>query len=113
MLDAVTGMGLGPKETLRCPQRYINLLRVFNLSRGLDAATDDTTAKLKLASGRQPYPDKPFGRYFPMWKRRYYFNMGWDGQGVPKPKTLRDLGLGFALDRLPRPQRPPRKQKTP
>ncbi|MEE9202802.1 MAG: aldehyde ferredoxin oxidoreductase C-terminal domain-containing protein [Dehalococcoidia bacterium] len=113
MLDSVTGMGLGPKETLRCSQRYINLLRVFNLSRGLDAATDDTTAKLKLASGRHPYPDKPFGRYFPMWKRRYYFNMGWDGQGVPKPKTLKDLGLGFALERLPPPQRRPRRQKTP
>ena len=111
MLDAVTSIGLSTKETLRCSQRYINLLRVFNISRGLDAATDDTTAKLKMASGRQPYPDKPFGRYFPMWKRRYYFNMGWDGQGVPKPQTLRSLGLTYALDRLPKPQHRPRRVK--
>ncbi|MDP6100708.1 MAG: aldehyde ferredoxin oxidoreductase C-terminal domain-containing protein [Dehalococcoidia bacterium] len=111
MLDAVTGMGTSPKETLRCSQRYINLLRVFNISRGLDAATDDTTAKLKMASGRQPYPDKPFGRYFPMWKRRYYFNMGWDGKGVPRIQTLRRLGLAYALDRLPKSQRRPRRVK--
>lgn len=112
MLDAVTGMGLSPKETLRCAQRYINLLRVFNLSRGLDAATDDTTAKLKLPSGRQPYPDRPFGRYFPMWKRRYYFNMGWDSKGVPKPETLKELGLDYALARLPQPPKRPRGRKA-
>lgn len=77
-------------QFLEVGERYFNLERLFNLREGLAAADDTLPPRLlREASTPDPRSRVPLDKLLP----RYYWVRGWTPQGVPKPGTLKRLGL--------------------
>jgi len=93
-LHSVTGIESfsSSEEVLRTGERTNNLVRLFNLREGLTQA-EDTLPNRFL---REPLREGPArGRVVDLetMLKEYYFVRGWDEEGVPKPETLKKLGL--------------------
>jgi len=95
LLEAATGQHLGAREVLMTGERVVNLERLYNLRLGA-SRKDDTVPERFL---REPIPDGPAqGEIFELQALLvpYYKARGWNERGIPKPETIRRLGLaGF------------------
>ncbi len=86
LLSAATGVEYSTEEFLRCGERIWNLERLFNIRAGF-SRKDDTLPERFFESGginKQEF-EKTIDEY-------YYFR-GWDENGVPAEKRLKELNL--------------------
>jgi aldehyde:ferredoxin oxidoreductase len=91
MWSAITGIKLTSKEIVEAGERIFVLERYMNTREGISAKDDTLPAKLLKefrASDTRKIP-------IPLDKmlKRYYAKRGFDSNGIPKPKTLKRLGL--------------------
>jgi aldehyde:ferredoxin oxidoreductase len=97
-----TGLQLTPKEIWEVAERCNNMERLFNLREGL---SKDDPEKGDVLNHR--YHDEPTRRGAPevvgrviekdkflKMRAECYGHKGWDENGVPKPETLKRLGIG-------------------
>ncbi len=91
-LDAACEGGWTVRKLKKVGERIWNLERQFNLAAGLTAADDTLPARIlkeaaKTGAGKGRVSE--LGAMLP----EYYRLRGWTRKGVPKPETLRRLGL--------------------
>ena len=89
---AVTGIKLEKNLAMKIGERILNIERLFNI-RGGFGKKDDTLPKRFLS---EPMPDGPGkGQTVELSKmlNEYYELMGWDKEGKPTTKKLKELGL--------------------
>jgi aldehyde:ferredoxin oxidoreductase len=96
LVKAVTGWDTSMAEQLKVGERVLTLMRLFNVREGFTKA-DDTLPKRYYGpktDGPLADPSKGFDKVG-MDKAReyYYFYMGWDSEGVPRPEKLAELGI--------------------
>jgi aldehyde:ferredoxin oxidoreductase len=92
MLTALTGVGYPTDEFLRAGERIWNLERLFNLKAGFTAKDDtlpERLLKIPLPSGPAKGKVNRLGEMLP----EYYQLRGWDKNGVPTEKKLKELAL--------------------
>ncbi len=95
MLSAVTGTEYTAEDINLVGERIYNLTRLFNLREGFTRKDDDVAYRCR----EDPLPDEPVkGRRLTRedldyMLDDYYQIRGWDEQGVPTPKKLKELGL--------------------
>jgi aldehyde:ferredoxin oxidoreductase len=92
MLTALTGVAYPTEEFLKVGERVWNLERLWNLKAGL-TAKDDTLPERLLkeplpAGGAKGHVNR-LGQMLP----EYYHLRGWDKNGVPTEKKLKELAL--------------------
>jgi aldehyde:ferredoxin oxidoreductase len=87
-LTYITGTPFSGGHLQEIGARIFNLERMYNLREGL-TASDDTLPPRMLNEPTFPgmTSGHPLGQLLP----RYYGNRGWDGEGVPLPRTLERL----------------------
>lgn len=92
-----TGLEMSPLEIWEVAERAYNLERLFNIREGLSRKDDwlvdryfdePTPDGLDIARGKRIDREK-----FKNMIDEYYEQHGWDENGVPKPETLKRLGL--------------------
>ncbi len=102
LVQAVTGWDVTIYELAKVAQRTLNLARVFNLREGFTSADDwlpprffqpQTSGALSETAVDSADLRNAIDLYYEM--------MGWDGDGVPRPGTLHELNVGWAVDYLP------------
>ncbi|MGQ9517687.1 MAG: aldehyde ferredoxin oxidoreductase family protein [Anaerolineae bacterium] len=107
------GLDVTADELLRIGERIVNLERMYNVRHGIDRRHDSLPARfLEEPIGVYAYePDPDSGTlrrseepiiepdvvHLDAMLDRYYLLRGWDMNGIPKPETLRALGLDEAL----------------
>jgi aldehyde:ferredoxin oxidoreductase len=91
----VTGLPITAGKFLQIGERCFNTERLFNLREGLTAEDDALCERLTETPQDPKRPDTvvPLDKMLP----RYYKVRGWDKNGVPKPKKLRQLGIDVTL----------------
>lgn len=91
IIAAATGMDIDEAGLTRIYNRNRNLLRAFNVRRGLRRA-DETP------------PEDHWKRRFPELEEQlldaYYKFKGWDNQGIPTRERLQELDLGYVAEDL-------------
>jgi aldehyde:ferredoxin oxidoreductase len=92
MLEHATGAGYTMEECLKVGERVWNLERLFNLKAGL-SGKDDTLPPRILHDGIPEGPAKGMVGKLPEMLPEYYQLRGWDAEGVPSRKKLRELTL--------------------
>ena len=94
-------------DVLKSGERINNLVRLFNLREGLTREQD----RLPKRFMEQPLEDGPArGRVVDLSHllNEYYLVRGWDEEGVPKNKKLKELNLdGLVKSRFPGENRRP------
>jgi aldehyde:ferredoxin oxidoreductase len=92
-----TGLEFTPEEIWDIADRAYTVERLFNIREGLTRDDDwlvdryfdePTPIGLPVVQGKYIDRDK-----FKQMIDEYYEMHGWDEQGVPRPETLKDLGL--------------------
>jgi len=104
LVQAATGWDVSGVEIEKAGQRAWTLARVFNLREGLGAKDDwlaersfgPTTSGALADGGIDPGALKEaIHTYYAMW--------GWDREtGTPLPERLHELGIGWAIEQLPK-----------
>ena len=95
VLKQVTGMKMDFGRFTRVGARGYTLERLFNLREGFSKHADTLPGRFT----DEPLPESkkkstvPLGKMLP----KYYKLRGWDADGIPKEKTLKKLGLKFAV----------------
>jgi aldehyde:ferredoxin oxidoreductase len=92
MLSALTGVSYPTEEFLKAGERIWNLERLWNLKAGFTAKDDTLPERLlkdPLASGGAKGHVSRLGQMLP----EYYQLRGWDKNGVPTEKKLKELAL--------------------
>jgi aldehyde:ferredoxin oxidoreductase len=94
LLKAITGWNTSTVELLRAGQRILTIMRLFNIAQGFTDADDilperyyqpkTNGALSKTARTKQEMDDA---------RKYYYYYMGWDEKGVPRPETLAELQI--------------------
>jgi aldehyde:ferredoxin oxidoreductase len=103
LVEGITGWNHTHFELMKVGERAINLTRIFNLRHGFGADEDNLTERFF-----KPFKDGPLagvGVDRDAWKKAkvtYYRMMGWTDDGVPTPEKLYELGIGWAIDYLPK-----------
>jgi aldehyde:ferredoxin oxidoreductase len=97
LLTAVTGVKYDPEDVLEAGDRIFNIERMFNVREGF-SRKDDTLPRRLLEEPAPMGPTK--GRVVELDRMldEFYEFRGWDSNGVPKPETLRRLGLEECLN---------------
>ncbi|MCW3992773.1 MAG: aldehyde ferredoxin oxidoreductase family protein [Candidatus Bathyarchaeota archaeon] len=102
LVQAVTGWDVSLFELVKVAERTLNLARVFNLREGFTAADDwlpprffqpQTSGALSETAVDADALRRAIGIFYEM--------MGWNGDGVPLPGTLHELGIGWGVDYIP------------
>ena len=96
-LSAVVGEHFTADDLMMVGERVWNLERLYNLREGFDKA-DDTLPKRMLDEPVTEGPSKGFTVKLDPMLEEYYAFRGWDQNGVPKPKKLKELSLEFVLE---------------
>lgn len=96
-IGLASGQKMSAGEFMTAGARCFNMERMFNVREGmvLDALPDRLTKEPQLES--RPDMIVQMDKMLP----KYYKLRGWDERGVPKEKTLKKYGLGFAIKDLP------------
>lgn len=89
---AATGVPYTLDEMIRIGERTWNLERLWNLRAGLGKA-DDSLPRRLLKEAHRSGPSAGVTVDLDYMLPRYYQQRGWDGQGVPTPTKLAELGL--------------------
>jgi aldehyde:ferredoxin oxidoreductase len=91
-LSAVTGVPCSTGDLIRAGERIWNLERLYNLREGFTRA-DDTLPRRLLEEPAPDGPSKGWVSHLPEMLDEYYRFRGWDEEGVPTPRKLKELGL--------------------
>jgi aldehyde:ferredoxin oxidoreductase len=95
LYQVVTGIEITSEEVLQAGERSLALERVFNCREGFDRKEDEPPEKWVRRStwvdGREikPLSQKTVDHMLDI----YYRERGWDDQGVPESKKLRELQI--------------------
>ncbi|MCF6247480.1 MAG: aldehyde ferredoxin oxidoreductase family protein [Desulfobacula sp.] len=98
MLSAATGRVYSSDIFYITGERIWNVVRLFNLSQGLDISED----MLPRRFVEEPLPDGPAKGHriskkdMAYMKKEYYKKRGWDENGVPLETTLKRLRIDYA-----------------
>ena len=92
-----TGLEMSPLDIWTVAERCYNIERLFNIREGLTRKDDwlsdryfDEPTKIGIPSVRNRTLDR---EKFKKMIDEYYEHHGWDENGVPRPETLRRLGI--------------------
>jgi len=97
LLSAATGRRYSTDVFQETGERIWNLIRLFNIEQGLDAATDTLPRRFV----EEPLPDGPSKGHciskkdMAYMKHEYYKTRGWDENGFPLEKTLKRLRINY------------------
>lgn len=90
-ISAATGIGMDEAGLTQIYNRNRNLIRAFNVRRGLRRADEKP-------------PEDHWKKRFPELEEElldaYYKFKGWDNQGIPTRETLQELDLGYVAEDL-------------
>lgn len=101
VLSAVTGWDFSWSEGMDVGRRTLNLLRAFNLRRGLTPALEYPSTRYGSVPTDGPVAGRSISPHWEDMRARYYRHMGWDlATGRPLPETLAALGLAEVADDL-------------
>jgi aldehyde:ferredoxin oxidoreductase len=92
LLAAGTGFDFTPDEIMVIGDRIWNIERLFNIKAGFTSEEDTLPPRLL----REPMPEGPAkGKVVMLDKMlpNYYKTRGWDANGVPTKKKLKELGI--------------------
>ena len=92
LYNAVIGDEYTDETLLQAGDRIWTLEKIFNLKAGLTKA-DDTLPRRLLEDPIVAGPSKGNVHHLKVLLPEYYSVRGWDENGVPKPETLKTLGL--------------------
>jgi aldehyde:ferredoxin oxidoreductase len=95
-LNAVTGWNLTNRDFLQAGQRILTSMQLFNLKAGVKP---NKITISKRAIGIPPLKIGPLAERsveIEKLSREYYSVMGWNKDGVPKRKTLENLGIDIS-----------------
>jgi len=86
---------LSPEELLKCGERIWNVERLFNVRAGFTREHDTLPERLfKEAIKTGPSKGEIYDRReFEKLLFEYYRLRGWDENGVPREKKLKELGI--------------------
>jgi aldehyde:ferredoxin oxidoreductase len=103
MVNAVTGWDVTVEELLELGHRRITLMRTFNAREGFDRKDDRLPKKFyKPLVGVGPSAGVTLTHEEVESAIDEYYNLaGFTIQGVPKPSTLKQLGIEWAMEFLP------------
>jgi aldehyde:ferredoxin oxidoreductase len=95
LMKAVTGWNTGWVELLLIAEGTINLMRLFNLREGFTSADDELPERYyeRKTDGILSTKDAPSKKTMAKARQFYYFYMGWDENGVPRPEKLAELDI--------------------
>ncbi len=91
MLEAVTGQSLSEREFFQIGERIWNLERIFNLAAGFRREHDTLPERFKKEKGSGPANDSVVVEEKML--SEYYEVRGWNQEGIPRRKKLRQLNL--------------------
>ncbi|MEW5761343.1 MAG: aldehyde ferredoxin oxidoreductase family protein [Candidatus Thermoplasmatota archaeon] len=97
-LKVTTGLDYSIEELKKIGERIVNLNRMFNVRLGL-SRKDDTLPKRMLYEKAPDGAAKGEVVELDYMLDDYYKIRGWDKNGLPKEKKLKELGLDFAISR--------------
>jgi aldehyde:ferredoxin oxidoreductase len=95
LLKAVTGWNTGWVELIQIAERIITTMRLFNFREGLTEADDELPERYyeRKTDGILSSKDAPDKATMLKARQLYYFYMGWDEKGIPRPEKLAELGI--------------------
>ncbi|MCB8962461.1 MAG: aldehyde ferredoxin oxidoreductase family protein [Ardenticatenales bacterium] len=96
-LSAVTGEHFTADDLMMVGERVWTLERLYNLREGFTKA-DDTLPDRLLNEPVAEGPSEGFTANLAPMLEEYYAFRGWDKNGVPKPKKLKELSLEFTME---------------
>jgi len=93
-LHAATGLDAfsSSDEVMKVGERVNNLVRLFNIREGLTQELD-TLPKRFFSEPLKEGPGRNRVVKLDQMKAEYYFVRGWDAEGVPADKKLKELGI--------------------
>ena len=91
-VSKVTGWDVDQDELLTVGSRLTNMKRMYNLARGVTSAEDTLPPRLMQPRSGDSTAESIVPDVETMVKSVYQMR-GWDENGVPKPETLKRLGL--------------------
>lgn len=95
-LNALTGADYSVEECLEAGKRVVTLLRMFNLREGFSKEEDCFSARLAQPPVDGPGAGRSLAPTFEEIRTCYYREMGWDENGIPTERALKELNLEFA-----------------
>lgn len=100
-LNAATGWDFSFDEALKVGRRAVNLMRVYNIKAGHTPDLEKPSPKYCSTPVDGPAKGKSIRPHLEDMLSNYYNLMGWDRKtGLPRPETLRELGLEYVMDNL-------------
>ena len=95
LLTAGSGKQVSAEDLNKAGERIWNLVRLFNLKAGFNAADDKLPEKItRQALKNGPHDGRVLSEAdLEEMKALYYHLRGWDQEGRPKAEKLRELGL--------------------
>lgn len=99
-LNKVTGLNMTVKDIFQVGRRVVNQLRMFNLRHGLTKDVERPSKRYGSKPVDGPASSHEINAHWPGMLEKYYLHMGWTSEGIPKPQTLEDLGLGELVTAL-------------
>lgn len=96
LLGAVTGWETSITEQIRISERILTLYRLYNAKAGIGPAEDKLPKRFFNPAEKGVLRNKTL-EYEQMEraKKYYYYLMGWDEEGKPKPEKLEELGISL------------------
>ena len=93
---ATTGWDVTVDELMKLGARRVNMMRIFNVRHGIGPEEDKLSRRMfKALVGGPTDGLKLDEEEIAQAVKRYYEMAGWDENGVPRPETLEELGLGW------------------
>ena len=99
LVSNATGMDINEDELTTIANRIVNLVRAYNVRRGL-RREDDTLPKIYFKRDPVPPRQKVNPVLFNQWLDRFYELRGWNKEGVPTKETLEKCGLDYVYEDL-------------
>jgi aldehyde:ferredoxin oxidoreductase len=95
LLKAVTGWDTGWVELIQIGERILTLMRLFNIREGFTDADDELPERFyqHKTDGELATKDIPDKAAMLKARQYYYFFMGWDNHGVPRPEKIAELEI--------------------
>lgn len=96
-LNTLTGSSYTPEDALKIGKRIVSLLRMFNCREGMTKEDDSFSPRLQMPPVNGPGKGKSLAPTFEKVRNAYYRAAGWDENGLPTKKLLRELNLEFTI----------------
>jgi aldehyde:ferredoxin oxidoreductase len=93
-ISAATGWDFTADEGQRLGLRAVNLMRAYNLRVGIGGELDRPSTRYGSTPVDGPVKGIGIMSHWDTMLNNYYGLMGWDDNGVPLPKTIKELGIG-------------------